>query len=164
MVGLALVIASLRYGDWKHWRQYEATLLYWAVCTLLYNVLTYTHPLWMYDSPWLPNHTAQMLFVVIVVYPPVLLIYLPRFPKRGLSRKLLYVVSWTVLATLLEWIFQAHFIYSNGWGLVWSLLLNFLMFIFLKLHRHKPLLTYALSVVAVIGFLVCFEVPVLRLR
>ena len=57
---LILVVFSLtiawKYGDWRHWKLYYATSLYWIIGDITCSYLTYNKPLWTYHSAYL-SHT-----------------------------------------------------------------------------------------------------------
>lgn len=162
---IAVLIGTALYtGGWRNWRKYHTTLMYWIICTLLYEVLTYTYPLWVYRPDILINHTITSLFVIFIIYPVALYLYLPYFPRKRMLFKVLYVMSWVIFASVMEWVYSDHFLYRNGWNLKWSFVLNMLMFSMLKLHYHKPLLTYSLSIITIIGFLFIFQVPMLEMK
>ena len=64
------VFIAWRWGDWRNWHRYQATILYIILCDLLYNVLTYNHSMWEYSSGLFPNHITANLVVQFLLYPP----------------------------------------------------------------------------------------------
>ena len=50
--------------------------------------------------------------------------------------------------------------YHNGWTLGWSILFNFAIFSFLRVHYLKPILAGALSAIIIIFIFVVFNIPV----
>jgi hypothetical protein len=48
--------------------------------------------------------------------------------------------------------------------LIWSAILDILIFIYLKLHQEKPIAAYVLSLPAILLFLIFFRVPVLSAK
>lgn len=136
---LGILSTSFFIGEWKNWRKFHPTLMYWIICTFLYEFLTYTHPLWIYRPDVFINHTITSLFVIFIIYPAALYLYLPYFPKKRILYIVLYILSWATFASIMEWVYSDHFLYQNGWNLKWSFVMNMLMFSMLKLHYHKPL-------------------------
>lgn len=154
------------WGDWRNWEKYHSTILYLILCDLLYAYLCYNHPLWEFITP-VPflNHTMMDLLVSFISYPCAMLIYLGRFPKKRM-RQILWGGLWVGAWSFLEWISLqlGEFVYHNGWNLAWTVTLNTALFLMVRLHYKRPLLTYALSVVATITLLVIFNVPFSKMK
>ncbi len=144
MLSGILSLAAWRWGDWRHWRRYHATILYVVVCDLLYNVLAYNHRLWVYQ----PNHIGINLVAMFINYPCTMLLYLPHYPNGHRRKQLLYIAFWVVIWSVIEAIYRAidGITYQNGWTFWYSVEFDVLMFIMSRLHLQRPLLTYILSV------------------
>jgi hypothetical protein len=151
-----------KWGDWRNWRAYYATILYLVACDLLYNVLTDGHPLWIYTKTVIPNHTLTSLLVMFVIYPCTLLVYLGHFPIRGRLRKVLYILTWALLWFSIECVlYFLHLIrYDNGWSVWVSLPFNLVIFSMLNFHQRHPLRAVVLSAVLVVILLNLFHVQV----
>ncbi|MCL6637845.1 MAG: hypothetical protein K6T26_07835 [Alicyclobacillus sp.] len=155
------LFSAWRWGDWRHWERYHATILYLILGGMLYDVLTHDFPMWRYqpDGLW-PNHLTVGLRVLFVTFPCTVLLYLPHYPPGW--RQCPYVLAWAALYSTLEW--GLHHVglitYHNGWRYVYSVLFNLLMFTMLRLHFVRPLWAYGVSVLIVSGLVWAFGVPV----
>lgn len=102
---------------------------------------------------------------MFVGYPSALLVYLGRYPTKGI-KQFLWISIWVAFWSFLEWVDDKfdEFSYHNGWNLMWSVLFNIGIFSMVRLHYKKPLLTYGLSIIATIGLVVIFKVPILKMK
>ncbi|KIL41919.1 hypothetical protein SD70_04750 [Gordoniibacillus kamchatkensis] len=160
------IFLAWRWGDWRNWTKYQSTILYFISCDLLYNFLTYNHPLWEYEPTLVyPNHTMMSLIAMFVAYPSVTLVFLGKYPA-GRIKRILWICFWALLWTFLEWVsFKVgQFSYHNGWNLTWSIVFDFVLFAMLRLHFVKPLLTYVLSALITIGLLLLFDVSIAEMK
>jgi hypothetical protein len=41
------ILATWKWGDWRNWKKYQSTILYMIVFSLLFDVLTYNHSLFL---------------------------------------------------------------------------------------------------------------------
>jgi hypothetical protein len=166
MIAVVTLIAAWRWGDWKNWRLYYPTILFMIVGNFLYNILTYNHPIWMYQGTLFPNHTTTDIFNSFVLFPAVILLYLPHFPKEGMMKKVIYIVLWILVFISVEWLLSyfGFFSYYNGWSIVWSLLFNIGMFTILKIHFKKPLLAWIISIMVILFLVIYFDVPIEKMR
>lgn len=166
MITLINILLAWRWGDWRNWKKYHSTILYMIMCDLLYNFLTYNYPIWTYPhTSFQPNHTIINLFVMFIAYPCMLLIYLGHFPN-GVIKKILWVLLWVMMWSVLEWVSLklGQFAYHNGWTWGWSILFNIALFLMVRLHYNKPLISYGLSVIATIFLLIIFKVPITTMK
>jgi hypothetical protein len=160
------LIVAWKWGDWRNWQKYQSTILYIILCDLAYNFLTYNYPLWEYTPTLLfPNHTITSLATMFIAYTGVTLIYLGHYPKTKM-KKLLWLSFWVTAWTVLEWVAikLEEFKYFNGWSIWYSLLFNISLFIMLRLHYKRPLLTYVLSFIAAIALIILFNVPISKMK
>lgn len=166
MIAAVTLIAAWRWGDWKNWQLYYPTILFMIVGNFLYNILTYNYPIWMYQDSLFPNHTITDIFNSFVLFPAVILLYLPRFPKEGMIKKVRYIVLWVIVFVSVEWLLSYFglFSYYNGWSIIWSLIFNIGMFTILKVHFQKPLLAWIISVIVILFLIIYFDVPIEKMR
>ena len=81
------LVMGLKWGDWKNWKKYHATILFLWFGDLLYNVICYQYIMWQYKESifaetFLTNHVIITLLIMFVSYPATVLIYLGRFPQE----------------------------------------------------------------------------------
>jgi hypothetical protein len=159
VVSIIFAVTAYKWGDWKHWRDYYPTILFFIVGDFSYNILTYNYPLWSYESPLLKTTFSDML-IAFVFFPSTILLYLPHFPK-GLKKQILYVLLWITAYTAIERISFSlgFFSYDHGWNIYWSILFNCFMFPLLMLHHKKPYWVWLASSIIATSVIIYFKVP-----
>ena len=127
-------------GDWRNWKIYYSTILFFALGEMELNFIFYKHSLWQYASPNL-NHTFITFLWDSTVIPSTILLFIPYMPK-SVSKKILYIFLWVVIYVFSEFAFYTvgYFKYFNGWNLAYSSMLDIFIFLLLYLHYKKPLL------------------------
>ena len=162
------LVMGLKWGDWKNWRKYHATILFLWFGDLLYNVICYQYIMWQYKESifaetFLTNHVIITLLIMFVSYPATVLIYLGRFPQKKL-KAVLWILFWVAIFSIIEFInlqFLDLITHHNGWSMTWSVIFNVMMFPMLWLHYKKPGTALLLSIPIVVFLLWYFRVPVL---
>jgi len=159
------LVIAWKIGDWRHWRLYYSTILYFIIGDVTFNVLSYNKPLWAYHSAVL-SHTFMDLLVAVVVFPCTLLIFLPYYPENGWSKKFRYLLFWVFIYSGVEWLaYQlGYFLHYNGWNIYWSIGFNCLMFVFLRLHFKNPLWVLIPSMALAFLILFLFDIPFSSMR
>lgn len=144
LVWLAIVYQA---GDWRNWRKYYPTILFFACGDLIYNVVFYEKMLWVFKNPSL-SHKFTDFLCVVVVFTCTILIYLPHYPKPW-KKQILYVGYWVLLYSTIEWLFTVlgGIKYDNGWSLTWSVIHNIYQFILIRIHQDRPLLAWTLAII-----------------
>lgn len=161
ILGVITLLAAWRYGDWKNWRQYHHTMMYFAMGNLLYNFLTANHFLWKLKPDFLPNHSLTEMVYTFVTFPATALMFLSAYPEQ--YKKLIgHYLKWIGIYIGVEWFFMItdRILYQHGWSLYWSILFDFTMFPMLRLFHKKPLLAYVISLLMCIFWVLLFKVPV----
>lgn len=163
-VSLAALLAAWRWSDWRNWKKYYPTILYYIIISFLYAKLTYHYPLWEYKSPLLKTTFSDIL-LSFVCSPALILLYLTFYP-HGLLWQVPYLLLWVLASAIIETIsFYLGFIsYQNGWSIWWSGIFYFIMFIVIRLHHKNPLLAWLISFPIVAFFLVYFQVPISSIK
>jgi hypothetical protein len=87
------LIIGFIWGDWRNWKKYYPTILFFIIGDFLYNFLLYKKSMWFFHDLILPNHTMITLLTMIISYTGTVLIYLGRFPKSWKNRSLVLVVG-----------------------------------------------------------------------
>ncbi len=162
--------AAWKWGDWRNWQKYQATILYMIYFNAIYGLLCYNHLMWKFEYdrsvPFLINHTLISIGMGLLLYPSIILIFLGRYPNGNWKKKLSWQLLFVFLFSLAEFImFKAGKItYYNGWSLGWSIIFNLNTFFMLILHYKRPLLTWILSIFCVIFYVYYFKVPLGQLK
>jgi hypothetical protein len=160
------ILAAWRWADWRNWKNYHSTILYMIVFSLLYDVLTYNHSLWIFSDFFLPTHTLNSLAVTFVGFSCSVLIFLSRFPEKSKINQIKYISLWIALYIGIEYFFVVIglFNYYNGWNIWWSVLLDVTLFPMLLLHYKKPLVAYLISIPILIFYFLVFDIPISKMK
>lgn len=142
------VILCYKFGDWRNWKVYYSTIIFFILSSVVCILLTYNHPLWFYESRIL-NKTFSDLFISITVYPSTVMIFIPNFPRKRI-KAFTHITYYVVIYTIVEYIALKlnYFSYHNGWNIVYSLIFNYIMFPLLFLHYKKPLYAWIIALCA----------------
>ncbi len=159
------ILVAYKWADWKNWKKYYPTILFMITGDLVYNFLTYNHPLWELTDP-IFKVTFTTLLIITITWPASILLYLTRFPKDDGFKKVVYILKWITLFTLLEWIsLQFNLVrYSNSWNIWWSLGFNTVMFPLLKIHYVKPPLALLFAFILGSSIIYFFKVPLSSMK
>ncbi|WP_010283042.1 CBO0543 family protein [Bacillus timonensis] len=163
---VVLLLAAFKWGDWRGWREYYPTILFFIMGDLLKNVLFHDYWIWtfhetMFAKNILVNHTFISLLIMFIAYPATVLIYLGRFPETK-WKKPLWIGLWVFLYVIVEYISLQYFhliTHHHGWSMYWSILFNLVMFMMLRLHQKQPLLALGVSVIWILFLLYMFPIP-----
>jgi hypothetical protein len=161
LINTLYLLAGIIWGDWRNWKKYYSTILFFIMGDFLYNFLLYNKPMWVFHDLILPNHTTITLLAMTISYTATVLIYLGRFPKSWIKRSLWFLL-WSGIYLSIEYIdSKLGFItYHNNWNFWWSALFTGIIFFILPIHYKKPLLAWALSLVIIISLLNTFDVKI----
>ncbi|WP_019152539.1 CBO0543 family protein [Robertmurraya massiliosenegalensis] len=161
------LLALWKWGDWRNWEKYYATILFFIMGDFIYLYLLSDHfPMWKYDPLTIDSgfgftSSHISLIIMYIKYPATMLIYLANFPKSNKLKQFLYFTGWVVFYSINEVIdlhlkFIKHF---NGWNIWWSALFNVVMFFILLVHFKKPPVAWLLSICFILFLWNWFEVP-----
>lgn len=158
-LSLASILLCYKFGDWKNWRSYYPTILFFILSNVVCILLTYKHPLWLY-SPTIINRTFTDLTIAITVYPSTMLIFLPNFPKAPVKilTHMSYYVAVYSLAEVIGF-YTGYFSYYNGWNIWYSVIFNYIMFSILILHYKRPIIAWIVVLLSPHVLFFLFKVP-----
>ncbi|HWP98693.1 MAG TPA: CBO0543 family protein [Syntrophomonadaceae bacterium] len=159
IVAIVSIASALKWGDKKNWQSYYSTIIFFIAADLAYNALSVSKRLWEY-SGFLP-HEYIGLFVMLTIYPSVMLIFLPKWPS-GVWHQVVHILKWVVIFSAVEWILSlfGELTYHNGWSFWFSVLFDCVMFPLLILHHKRPLLAWPLAIGVGAVILYSFHIPV----
>jgi hypothetical protein len=160
------LLGAIKWGDWRNWREYYPTILFFIGVDLLKNSLLHDYRFWEYQETLLGEellfgHLVINLMIMAIVYPSTVLIYLGHFPS-GYSNSVLWFLLWVFLYSSIEFINVVYLDllkHYHGWNMVWSIIFNAVMFTILRIHHKVPLLAWALSILWIIFLWNIFNVP-----
>lgn len=163
---LIWLLAAYKWADWKNWRHYYSTILFFIAGDLVSCFLTYNHPLWELIALPFFNVTFTVLIIAFIAWPASALLYLSLYPKSNNLLKILHILKFAALFTITELIiFQSNEIkYSNGWNILWSLGFNLLIFPLLKIHHEEPPVAWILAFILGSSVLYFFKVPLSSMK
>ncbi|WP_254842666.1 CBO0543 family protein [Bacillus sp. MRMR6] len=148
---LIFIFAAIKWGDWRNWKHYYPTFLFWIVVDLLYQFLFFQYSMWEYvpvgsDKAW-AKHTHITLLIMLIKYPATLIIFLGHLPGTNVKR-FIYILFWTFLYVAIEKIdlILGGIMHKHGWNLWWSSLFSLVMFTTLAIHYKRPLIAWVISV------------------
>lgn len=163
---LLFVIAAIKWGDWKNWREYYPTYLFFIGGDFFKNAVLHDYRLWSYKetifgSNILYGHLIIDIMIMVLVYSSTLLIYLGNFPRNRI-KQLLWIMVWVFLYSLIEFI-NLNYLnlieHHHGWNIAWSILFNIVMFTVLRIHVNRPLLAWMISILFFALLWILLEVP-----
>jgi len=139
ILSIVVIVITIKWGDYKNWRAYYPTFLFWALGNFLYLHLTKAKPLWVFTTPLVPRQIADIL-MALFMFPCFLLLFLPYYPEKGTLKKCSYILLWVFIFSYIEfWAIKiGHFAYFNGWRFLYSVLFNIFMFILIVIHQKNP--------------------------
>jgi hypothetical protein len=164
LIGIVSIIICYKWGNWRSWKEYYSTILYFVIGDFVYITLTQTKPLWNLGEMLDQFPIFQIIFM-IMLYPSTTILFLTFYPSSpSLSKQAFYILLWVCIFTGIEAIacLTGGFKYSNGWNLCYSFLFDLLMFPLLRLHFKKTLLVWPISVVLALVFVLWFKIPLSR--
>lgn len=159
---LAFLLGCYFSGASKKWTLYYDTILYIALCNLLYNFICRDFQLWIYNADLLLNHVNTELVNSFVLLPSLVVTYLHFLPSSSsLRRKTIYYCAWVFGLSALEliWYLTGYISYEHGWNLFYSILFDFVMFFTLELHHKNVKKALVLSAATILSLIILFNVP-----
>lgn len=165
LINFFYIIAGFKWGDWRNWKQYYSTILFFIIGDFLYNFLLYKKTMWLFHDLVLPNHTTITVLAMVVTYSATVLIYLGRFP-HGWLKRLLWFLLWVGIYLSAEYFnSKLGFItYYNGWNFWWSVLFTAIIFFILPIHHKRPLLAWLISIIIIGSLLSIFDVKLTDMK
>ncbi len=155
------------WGDWRNWRTYYPTILFFILGDFLYLLLlSDSYPMWRYVPPDVDQkmgvtNKIVSLSIIAIKYPSTAIIYLSRFPENNKLKGFLYTLCWVLIYLMNEFIdVKFNLIkYYNGWNLWWSALFSAAIFVLLRIHFKTPIFAWGLSAMVIVVLWNIFDVP-----
>lgn len=155
------ILATYLWGDWRNWRIYYPTILFYITGDLVYNYFTINYSLWTYNG--LPSsRLLKPLLIMGVAYPCTILIYL-KYALRGWKEWVFQYILWVVLYILIEVILYKTklIVYHHGWTFFSSVLVDFAMFFIFIVHHKRPIMGWALYISILVFIVLKYHIPVM---
>lgn len=159
-IAVLTIMASLKWGNWKNWREYHASMFFICVGGLLYEYIVKENTLWKFHPDFLYGQEMVVIVYALITMPISILIFLSHFPKKWFQR-LMFIMLWSGIYILVEWILNVfkRISYQNGWKFWYSFLFDIVMFSVIALHQYKPFLAYIFSLFIIIFLITYFDIP-----
>lgn len=156
---LIFILGAYRWGDWKNWKKYYPTMLFFAMGDLIYISVFHNKALWKFPSNFLVASLDELLLIFMIFFPTTIW-FLSNYPKK-LFAQIAYNVAWIALYMFIEVVDLKLGIieYYNGWNLWWSLLHNTIQFLLIALHHRKPVLAWTIALIFLAIIMNIFKVP-----
>jgi hypothetical protein len=163
VAAMCLLGFAIWQGDWRHWQKYALTIAYVIICNFLYNLLCQDYLLWEHKPDFLPDkHYLVELLYLFIILPALTLVYLTHYPfTKKKSKQIRYIVIWVIGSVIVEYPF-VHFerlLLKHGYEFWMEFIFYPVMYIMIRLHFTRPLLTYLLSTICIIFMVWYFKVP-----
>ena len=139
LINVFYLIVAFKWGDWRNWRVYYPTILFFIMGDFLYNFLLYKKSMWLFHDLILPNHTIITILAMVVSYSATVLIYLGRFPEDW-NKRFIWFLLWIGIYLSVEY-FNSRFgfiTYHNGWNIWWSTIYRY----YFRYFTDTPKKTY----------------------
>lgn len=165
LINSLYLIAGFIWADWRNWKDYYPTVLFFIIGDFLYNFLLYNKSMWLFHDLILPNHTLITILAMTISYSVTVLIYLGRFPQ-GWKKRSLWLLLWFGLYMTIEYINNklGFITYHNGWNIWWSAIITGIIFLILPIHYKRPLLAWGISIVIILFLLSIFDVKISEMK
>jgi len=162
--GLLFVFAAYKWGDWRNWKRYYPTILFFWFGGILQYGWFYQHSLWALYSSGVP-HLFIELYYKFVISSSAVILFLSNYPNL-LWKQVLYIVLWVGIYSVDEWGVHklGYFSYFHGWSLNWSILVNFIMFPTFRLHHEHPIPALVLLMGFMTLLMYLFNVPLREIQ
>jgi hypothetical protein len=159
-ITILTIAASLKWGNWKSWREYQASMFFIATGGLLYEYIVKENTLWKFHPDFLYGHEMVVIVYALITMPISVFLFLSHFPDQWLKR-VVYILSWSLIYIGVEWVLFIfdRISYQNNWGMLYSFLFDLVMFSVIALHQVKPVRAYIVSIFIIIFLITYFDVP-----
>lgn len=153
------VISAHKWSDWKNWKKYYPTMLFFGMGDLIYIVVFHNNLLWKFETHILV-HPINELFVIFTIFFCSTIIFLSNFPKK-LYAQITYIIFWIALYMIIEFFTLSigMITHHNGWNIWWSLLHNTIQFPLIILHHKNPILAWSIALAFLVFIMKIFNVP-----
>lgn len=139
------LIITYKFGDWRNWKLYYPTILFFWCGDLIGIVVFYNYLLWEFKSDIL-SHVAVDFIQIIFILTCTTILFLQYYPENMIMQ-ILYILIWVLIYSVIEWFFHllGGISYNYGWSIWWSVTHNIYQFILLRIHHRKPILAWLLA-------------------
>jgi hypothetical protein len=91
-MAIVWILCAFKWGDWKNWRKYYPTMLFFGMGVLIYRSIFQSKILWMFQTDLLAQSINELL-VIFTIFFSTALLFLPNLPKK-LFHEIIYIIIW----------------------------------------------------------------------
>ncbi|GFP76632.1 hypothetical protein bsdtw1_02735 [Clostridium fungisolvens] len=161
IMSIIWISLAYKFADWKNWKIYYPTLLFYGMGDLIYNVAFKDNLLWKFEVDYLVP-SINGLFIYFAIFVPIILLYLSKFPKQFIYQ-VGYILLWIGIFTSIELFTTSIGMQKNynNWNIWWSVLHNVIMFPIIILHHKKHyVLSWSTALIFLVFIMNIFKVPI----
>jgi len=171
LLSILAVFLAWKWGDWRNWKVYYPTILFFIIGDLTYVLVTTNKTLWQYESRLLNGDFVELL-IAVIIFPCTAFLFFALYRKVDKISKhklIVYIAFFLFCAfvyTSVECLSCAlgFFSYHNGWSIYLSFGFNCIMFPLLLLHYKNPLWAWLTSIFLAYLMIYFFKLPFLILK
>lgn len=156
-------VLCYKWGDWKNWKLYYPTILFYIIGNLTENIITNKKPLWLFYGLSPADRLADYMFGFLI-FPCVIILFLSNYPK-GKIKQIAFSSMFIFVMSFIELIlyYCEELKYYHGWNVGWSVLLYIGVFPLLRIHYKNPLLAWLILFILIAGGMFYFKIPLMSL-
>ena len=136
-IGIAIItiLSSLKWADWKGWREYHPSMFFIATGGLLYEYIVKENTLWKFHPDLLYGHEMTVIVYALITMPVSIFLFLSHFPSSW-GKRAGYILIWSGIYIAVEWILlvSGRISYQNGWIFWYSFFFDLIMFSIIALQ------------------------------
>jgi hypothetical protein len=161
VLSLLFVVSAWKWGDWKRWKEYYSSVLFFIAFNFLTGALLKDNPFWIYDKNPIFNNWINLIWSFFI-FPSTILMFLP-FYAKGFKKGFIGTITWIAIYCFLEWIFllTGHIYYQNKWTYSWTLFHNCYQFLLIGLHFFHSIIAWILGLLMILLLHYIFRLHIL---
>ncbi|OIJ09295.1 hypothetical protein BKP35_16620 [Anaerobacillus arseniciselenatis] len=139
---LILLLLNIKYKTWNKFRANVPSLIYVTLINCFYYIFCRRKLLWEFQTEDISLKKVRLIQTFIGT-PLITQLFLSCVPKQSKKLKGLYLFSWVISSTIMEWFANKKFkmvTFYNGWNTKWSVMIYLKMYLFSYLHKKIHLL------------------------
>jgi len=166
LIIISMICIGLCYkgGDWKNWRRYYPTIIFYVVVAITSHIITVNKPLWVIHNFFNIDILANY-FMSFFIAPSIIILFLSNYPNQKI-KQIVHIIFFVSIPSLIEYIgyLRKTITYHNGWSFGWTIILYIGMFSIIRLHYKKPILACLIFFAMVVGGMFYFNISLSDLK
>lgn len=165
ILGLVSIYLCYKFGDWKNWRSYYPTMLFYIIADFSHILLTQKKSLWLINSGVFGSDTLSDYFISLIIAPCIIILFLSNYPKRIIKR-VAYTFLYVIIMSSIEYVahIRKAIVYYNGWVFGCTIIVYIAMFLLFPLHHKNPLWAWLILALLSAAVVYYFRIPIGNLR